>query len=335
MSKPILSLHARLSNFVDWIAPNPTTRDEIKTRADNVRRAIRAKAEADKLTIQSTPLSGSFATKTGLRRHMRGASEVEGQDVDLPFVVSPKTKDEEQLSVLLPRFERYAAQAYPDTERETTKSSVRLKFADKVNFDIVPMFSTVDPEYQILVRQDGERRETSVRQHVAFIRSRNDKSNVIPGRVKFNEMVRLLKWWRCFRQDGARTITEIPSFLMNLLAAHAFDTQQLGDKYGESVADWFGFSARVVRNRSSIVFHPSGSIGSSTWMVQDPVNANNNAADKWSGVMCDELADWLEESRDQMYEAIVSFTDRRETDGMNALARVFGSPILHHSESKP
>lgn len=334
MSKPILSLHTRLSNFVDWIAPNPTTRDEITTRADNVRKAIRTRAEADKLTIQSTPRSGSFATKTGLRRHMRGASEVEGQDVDLPFVVSPKTKDEEQLSVLLPRFEKYAAQAYPDTERETTKSSVRLKFADKVNFDIVPMFSTANPERQILVRQDGERRETSVQQHVEFIRSRNDKSNAIAGRVKFNEMVRLLKWWRCFRQDGARTITEVPSFLVNLLAAHSFDTRQVGDNYGETITDWFGFLARVVRKRSPVVFVPSTSTGSPIWRVQDPVNAINNVADKWSGVMCDELADWFDESRDLMYEALVSFNDRRETDGMEALARVFGNPILHHSESK-
>ena len=48
--------------------------------------------------------------------------------------------------------ERYAQASYPDTERETTKSSVKLKFADKVHFDLVPMFGTPDPERQIIVR---------------------------------------------------------------------------------------------------------------------------------------------------------------------------------------
>lgn len=335
MSPTILTLHARLSNFVDWIAPDPDGRDEVKTRAKNIRSAIRGQAEADGLTIRSTPNSGSFATRSGLRRHMRGHSEVEGQDVDLPFVVSPKNKEEEQLSVLLPRFERYAQASYPDTERETTKSSVKLKFSDKVHFDLVPMFGTSDPERQILVRTDGERRETSVQQHVDFTKSRTEKSNAVAGRVKFNEMQRLLKWWRCFREDDARVLTSVPSFLINLLAAHAFDTRGVQTTYGETIADWFGFLARVVRQRAAVSFAATKPVGTATWFVQDPVNATNNVVDKWSGLMCDELADWLEEGRDAMYEAIAAFNDGRENDGLECLVRVFGTPVRHHSDAKP
>lgn len=329
------TLHARLSNFVDWIAPDPTGRDDIKARADNIRKAIRAQAEADGLTIRSTPSSGSFATRSGLRRHMRGHSEVEGQDVDLPFVVSPKNKEEEQLSALLPRFERYAQASYPDTERETTKSSVKLKFSDKVHFDLVPMFGTSDPERQILVRTDGERRETSVQQHVDFTKSRTEKSNSVSGRVKFNEMQRLLKWWRCFREDDGRVLTRVPSFLINLSAAHAFDNRSVRATYGETIADWFGFLARVVRQRTAVSFAAAKPGGTALWLVQDPVNPDNNLVDKWSGTMCDEFADWLEESRDVMYEAITAFNDGREGDGLDCLVRVFGTPIRHHSDAKP
>jgi len=329
-------LHRRLSTFVDWIATQDSREDDLRERSSNIRKKISAKASDDGLVIVATPTSGSFATRTGLRRHMRGHSEVEGQDVDLPFVVAPKTKDEERLDLLLPRFEKYAREAYPDTERETTKSSVWLKFSDKVNFDLVPLFKTTDPESQILVRSDGERRETSVQKHTEFVKNRTRKSDAEPGRVKFNELVRLEKWWRCVRVDDARTLTEVPSFLVNLLAAHAFDNRNVQATYGETVADWFGFLARAVRQRAAITFsdfapRPIPTQGG-VWAVHDPVNPNNNVVDKWSGIMCDELVDWLEESRDAMYDAMAAFDDDRETDGVDCLVRVFGNAIRHHSE---
>jgi hypothetical protein len=330
------ALHRLLTIFVDWIATEATREDDLRTRAKNIREAIGAEAKADDLTIRSTPSSGSFATRTGLRRHMRGDSEVEGQDVDLPFVVAPQKSQEERLEVLLPRFEKYAREAYPDTARETTKSSVRLMFTDKVNFDLVPLFATTDPERQILVRSDGERRETSVQKHVDFVKTRTAKSNDKSGRVKFNELVRLLKWWRCFRLEKARSLTDVPSFLVNLLAAYAFDERGVQATYGETIADWLGFLARAARKRSPIFFTDFASApatsGGSAWSVHDPVNPGNNVVEKWSGLMCDEFADWLEESRDLMYEVIAAFDDGRESDGLNGLVRVFGSPIRHHSE---
>jgi hypothetical protein len=267
---------------------------------------------------------------------MRGESEVEGQDVDLPFVVSPKKKDEERLDVLLPLFEKYAREAYADTARETTKSSVRLMFADKVNFDLVPLFATADPERQILVRSDGERRETSVQKHVGFVTTRTAKSKDEPGRVTFSGMVRLMKWWRCFRLTGGRSVTDVPSFLVILLAAYAFDQRGVQATYGETVADWFGFLARAVRKRTRVFFTdfapaPAVEVGA-LWFVHDPVNPGNNLVEKWSGLMCDEFADWLEESRDAMYEVIAAFDDEREIDGMNGLVVVFGNPFRHHSE---
>lgn len=330
------TLHGRLAAFVGWIATESEREDELRERATNLRNSISAKAKDDGLVIRSTPTSGSFATRTGLRRHMRGHSEVEGQDVDVPFVVAPKTRDEERLEFLLPRFEKFAREAYPDTERETTKSSVKLKFADKVNFDLVPLFATKDTERQLLVRSDGERRETSVQKHVEFVRARTQKSEREPGRVKFNEMVRLFKWWRYFHQTDARLLTEIPSFLVNLLAAYAFDQRGVKTTYGETIADWMGVLARGVRKRTPISFTDFGATPPVAedviWAVHDPVNSDNNLVDKWSGVMCDELADWLEESRDAMYEAIAAFDDDRENDGMDCLVRVFGNPIRHHSE---
>ena len=62
----------------------------------------------DAFVIVATPEAGSFAKHTGLRRHMRGNSEVEEQDVDFPFVIRPTGKDGDRIDELLRRFERYA-----------------------------------------------------------------------------------------------------------------------------------------------------------------------------------------------------------------------------------
>lgn len=332
-----LTLHRRISTFVNWIATQSDREDEIREQMSNIRDAICAKAAEDDLTVRSTPNSGSFATRTGLRRHMRGLSEVEGQDVDVPFVVAPKTKDDERLEVLLPRFENYARPAYPETELEPSKSSIKLKFTNNLSYDLVPLLATRDAERQILVRTDGERRETSVQKHVEFMKSRTTKSEAVPGRVKFNEVTRLLKWWRCFRQTQDGTVlTDVPSFLVNLLAAHAFDARGVRETYGETVADWFGYLARTVRKRATVHFTDFDPAPLSTtaavWAVHDPVNTDNNVVSHWNGIMCDEFAEWFEEARDSMYEAIAAFDDGRDNDGLDSLVTIFGSPIRHHSE---
>ncbi len=331
------TLDKRIATFVAWIATEGDREDDIRNRASNVRTAIREQADADGLIVRSTPWAGSFATRTGLRRHMRGDSEVEGQDVDLPFVVSPETDEQQRLTALLPRFERYARNAYPDTARETTKSSVRLLFADKVNFDLVPLLATADPERQILVRADGERRETSVQRHVDFVKSRTDASNRVAGPVRFNELVRLMKWWRCTQQASGGVLTDVPSFLINLLAAHAFDHRGVRATYAATIADWFGFLSRQVRSRTLICFDDYKVAAkvddNATWTVLDPVNNVNNITAKWRGVMCDELVEWLEAGRDAMHDAITAFGDGRDIEGVEFLVNVFGNSFRNHSEA--
>ncbi|OYX79645.1 MAG: hypothetical protein B7Y77_01615, partial [Bradyrhizobium sp. 35-63-5] len=109
--------HRQLATFVDWIKPEKTTRATIKTQAADVRRLISGQAEKDGLSVLAMPDSGSYAKHTGLRRHMRGEVEVEGLDVDLPFVVKPTTEEGERIGNLLNRFDVYAKASYPNTPR--------------------------------------------------------------------------------------------------------------------------------------------------------------------------------------------------------------------------
>ena len=191
----------RLSIFANWVATESDKEDEIRNQSNSIREHISAKAKEDGITVKSTPNSGSFAKRTGLRRHLRGKSVIEGQDVDLPFViVRPK---DETLDDLLYRFLGYAQASYPNnTKDKPTKSSVKLEFAkSKLSYDIVPMIATEDITRQIIMRKTGEEFETSVQGHIAFIRNRTKDSKSISGRVNFNECVRLFKWWKEFRVD--------------------------------------------------------------------------------------------------------------------------------------
>lgn len=328
-------LQGRMNAFVAWIATEREKEDEIREQAESIRKQIKAKANDDGLVIQSTPNSGSFAKRTGLRRHLRGHSVVEGQDVDLPFVVSPKAEEDEKLDSLLPRFERYAKAAYPNTECDPTKSSVNLKFANQRRYDLVPLLATNDPQHQIIIRANGEHRETSLQKHVGFIRTRTKRSEAQPGRVKVNEVIRLFKWWRYFRQDESSVLDDVPTFLIDLLCASAFDTRGVQAGYAQTFADWCGHLARAVRTRQVVAFDDFGKApgvipSGASWAVFDPVNSNNNIVARWSALKCDELAEWLEETRDSLYDAIVSHEEELDTKGLAELVAVFGTPFKSH-----
>lgn len=327
------SSHRRLSNFVDWIRPEKETEDAIRTQANDIRSRIKAKAEEDLIVVRQMPWSGSFEKKTGLRRHMRGNHEVEGQDIDLPFVISPKTKDGKEADNLLDRFERYAKAIYPNTSRSKTKSSVCLDFkSSKLSYDLVPMLAVEgDDEAQILIRLDGERRQTSVQKHIRFVKARTAESNQLDGRVKFNEVVRLVKWWRELHQSQSQLLTDVPTILIDLLCAKSFDEFKVDETYTETLSRWFGRCANIVRYRRRVDFsNPSNQVSCNEWVVLDPVNSKNNVVPKWGNLEIDELAQWFEAARDGMARVITADTDGDEPKALDELVALFGNAIKDH-----
>ena len=331
--------HRCLTHFTDWIRTPDDREDEIRDQSEDIRKRIKAKADDDGLKVLSTPASGSYAKRTGLRRHLRGESVVEGQDVDLPFVVSPRTSDGEVLNDLLTRFDKYAAAAYPDTKRERTKSSIRLDFVGtQLRYDLAPMLNVAGKDdEQILLRADGERRRTSVQKHTAFVRNRTARSDDMDGRVKFNECDRLLKWWREFRQAESHVIEEVPTMLIDLLAAKAFDSEGVFPTYTETIARWFSWIAHAVKSRQTIDFtdfRPAGSAPpGALWTVLDPVNAENSVVPReWTNLHTSELSDWFADARDALARVITCDLQGNEPRCLDLLTEVFGTPIKYHHE---
>lgn len=94
-------IHKRLKCFVDYIATEKETLDEIKLKAGEIRDCIESRALRDGYTVLNSPYSGSFAVKTGLRRSLRGNDEVEGQDVDIAFVLKDEDSSGNRLNCMI------------------------------------------------------------------------------------------------------------------------------------------------------------------------------------------------------------------------------------------
>ena len=334
--------HRRLAKFVDWIKPEGDTMETIREQAGNIRRVITGQAVADGLKVLATPEAGSFAKRTGLRRHMRGDNEIEGQDIDLPFVVKPQTADGENIDNLLHRFDGYAEASYPRTPRSITASSVELNFVEsKLNYDLVPMLKAAQDGYQVILKKDGTRRVTSVARHTDFITRRTSDSDLLAGRVKFNECVRLLKWWRYVRIGTTSPITEVRTTLMELLCAAAYDRLKVERTYTETLFRWFSYLANLTKNRTTIAFSDYATIetydpnapGNRLWRVADPVNANNNVVHTpWGNIELDEFASWFEAGRDSFQRIMSHESMGNDSTVDSILADLFGNAILIHGD---
>lgn len=328
-------MHVRIKNFVAWIAPPKESREAIKKKSDQVREKIRAKAVEDGLTITEMPYAGSFATRTGLRRHMLGLTTTEGQDIDLPFVV--KKDKETEFGPLIRRFKKYAEECYPDDDIEETKSSIKITFAnEKLTFDLVPMFEGSKKGEQTLIRKNGDQITTCIEHHREFIRSRTAETKESDGIITFNDMIRLLKWWRLVKEQQTNDKISIPSFLINLLAAKAYEECGDDTTYPQTLANWFSYLAHIVKNKETIWFKDYykniAPDTTHTWIVLDPVMPGNNIVKSWTWYEIKDLADWLQEAAEIINRAIVADLDGRDSDSLEHLQLLFGKIFSSHCD---
>ena len=331
-------IHKRLKCFVEFIAPEKEKREDIKRQSDDIRDCITNGAKKDGLTILSKPYSGSFAKKSGLRRQMQGNDEVEGQDIDLGFILRDEDRWGNPLTCQIETFEKYLRDNYPNSIVGHTKSSATIAFKrTKLQFDIIPLIETSRKNIQKLIRTNGEIRQSSVQQQAEFIKKRNRSSNELDGLVKFNECLRLVKWWRYQRQANSGIFgngdndSKVPSFLLDLLCAKAYDETLVKATYPETLASWFGFLAHTVRNRKTVRFtdfiKAPKNENRVNWKVLDPMDDTNNVVENWPDYKINELAKWFEESRGAICRAIRYDEDGEDQKSMEELIQLLGNSI--------
>jgi hypothetical protein len=203
----------------------------------------------------------------------------------------------------------------------------------------VPMLATSQADYQILLKKDGSRRLTSVTKHTEFVRSRTRHSDTLAGRVKFNECVRLFKWWRFVRIDASNSIDEVRTTIIDLLCANAYDKLGVETTYTETLLKWFSWLAAVTAQRMRVSFTDYATIepfnpdaqGNPLWQVFDPVNANNNVVHTaWGNIELEEFAAWSAAARDALSRLVAHERAGNDSIVDDILADLFGNPILIH-----
>jgi hypothetical protein len=285
--------HSHLKHFVPKIRTPEVELRKIQEQRDRIRHRLRSKLQRAKLPVARMPNAGSYAKGTSLRRYMYGNTKIGGSDVDLPVVLTARSGDHLDLKALLDEFERLVSESYPRSKVSRTKSSIKLELSSfKYPFDIVPMVAVRDqPNREYLFRADGSRIATSVSEHVKFITSRTRRSADSPGIVRFNDMIRLFKWWRELHGATEQVLKETPTFLLDLLCAKVFDEHGVATSYTHTLQTWFGAMAQIATQRRQVRFDGKGAIGATRWEVLDPVSPDNNVVPlKWGDREVEQLA---------------------------------------------
>ena len=342
-------LHRWTRNFVKWIAPDPNKQTETWEHAKSVLNTIKNKAEENGLKVVDAIVTGSLAKGNGLRRHLQGNSSIEGQDIDLAFILEQEKDLFGNLKCLVSDFRSFAESSYPDSEYPPlTKSSAPMVFKGrKLSYDLVPLYKSGNQDKQILVRTDGDERTTSVLKHIEFTNSRVSKSDREWGVVKFSHMVRLFKWWRYEKQESsgvfgnAKDDESVPSFLLELLCAKAFDDCGVKATYPETLAMWFAHLEDLVYRRETIVFTDYYQFWeedtSANWTILDPFDKENNIVGntlEWNNRSIDELAEWLAEGRDRMNRALRFIDHGEEAKAKSEMVELFGTAFKNHCEEE-
>jgi len=148
-----------------------------------------------------------------------------------------------------------------------------------------------------------------------------------------------MKWWRdhhsSYHAFYLSNENSPSSFLMNLLAAKAYDELSVHTTYAETLSQWFSYLTHVIRNKETIMFkdfsHPKSD--SDSWSVIDPVNPMNNIVSKWSDSMRNELADWFEKSSNHWNRVIRYQEDEEDKKCLDQLTEIFGNSFKNHCDT--
>lgn len=327
-------IHKRLKCFVDFIAPEQDESPVIKEHFQEIKIRVEKHAKEEGYTVASVQYAGSYAKRTGLRRHMTGGSEVEGQDVDIAVILEDRTGKGRPIErSLIPDFKRYLKVQWPDNMIGHTKSSATLAIPKhQLRFDVVPLIKTTRPNIQKLIRVNREVRTTSVQGHTEFVRNLNRKGE----HLHFNNCLRLVKWWRYNQQINSKIFwndrgsEKVPSFLLDLLCAKAYLQPATQESYPAMLYQWFKYLCHVTQNRVPVVFGDNSSQhtgNTALWRVIDPMDASNNVVEKWPAHKIDELAQWFQQGRDRMMQAMHYDSDGKADESLNCLKELFGPSI--------
>jgi hypothetical protein len=328
-----MSIVGRFDRFTRKIRPTDKHIEEANRQTQYMIDQLKNKVSADgKFKLEKILKAGSNAKFTSLRR-----TEENVFDVDLAAYYSGDGATTKDLNKLLDFTCEQLRSVYnkPKEDIQALKSAVRVKFRSgiQLNVDVAPIIKDDELGFENggwLPRSDGWRL-TSVTCHNQFIQSRTAKSNEVSGPVKFNRLVRLIKWWNNCQEDLVQ-----PSIFCDLITAAAFDTNGVTSEWQTSLRSVFSF---LIKHQflEPIVFDDYQDISqlqlpSNQVVVMDSVNLANNIAKDWTETTRLGYLGRIQSAYDWMMEAKSYELDGDEEGAVEAWCQVFGSAFRSLSE---
>jgi hypothetical protein len=261
-------------------------------------------------------------------------------DVDLGAYYSGKGATKEKLDTLLDFTLEKLIEIYHQKERkdfEKLKSAVRVKFTSGIKLwvDVAPIVK--DDSLKItngghIPRDDGWRL-TSVTAHNDFVSKRTGESKKVSGPVRFNRLVRMIKWWNNLQGPLVQ-----PSIFCELITAAAVRDTGVTGEWQTSLRQVFTF-LRKHGLKQPIVFDDNYdptkvSLATGTVVVIDSVNPKNNVTAFWTSATRDQFLDLIEEAYDASTSAWSAERDGDEDEAVDHWCRIFGDDFRNLSEEE-
>lgn len=332
-----MSIIARFDRFARKIRPTDEHIKEADRQTDYMIEQLKDKVSADgKFKIEKILKAGSNTKFTSLRR-----TEENVFDVDLAAYYSGEKARKDELGKLLDFTCEQLRKIYLTKNKEDIqplKSAVRVKFQSgiKLNVDVAPIIRDDSLGFDNggwLPREDGWRL-TSVTCHNEFISSRTAKSNEVIGTVKFNRLVRMVKWWNNLQGDLIQ-----PSMFCDLITASAFDVHGVTSQWQTSLRKIFHFLSQQHKFLEPIVFDDYQdtsqlSLSSNQVVVMDSVNLENNITKDWTEKTRLTYVERLRDTYNLMVYARSLELDGDEEGAVDVWCQIFGDAFRTLSEEE-
>jgi len=228
--------------------------------------------------------AGSVAKHTNLVRTGKDTF-----DIDLGVYYRAQGPTEEQLSNLLPYTHARLREIYPvekpAQDFHVGKNAVNVTFPTSgLQVDVVPIIRDASLKRRnsgCIPRQD-EWRLTSITAHIHFVHTRTARSKQVFGPVKFNHLVRLMKWWNRRLPESLRQC----SYFCELITAAALEERGVTDTWQSSLCQIFTFLSQHAFSQPIVFndYYDAKSVKRSNDLVVvlDAVNPDINIASKWT-----------------------------------------------------
>jgi hypothetical protein len=331
-----MTIKGRFDRFTTRIRPTDEHIDEANRQVEHMINRLHDKVAYDgSFVLEKVLRAGSNAKFTSLRK-----TEENQFDIDLGAYYSGEGAQKSKLDTLLDFTKSRLIEIYPQKEKkdfEKLQSAVRVKFTSGIKLwvDLAPIIK--DDSLGItnggyIPRPDGWRL-TSVTAHNNFVAKRTTESKNVPGPVRFNKLVRMVKWWN--NRQGPLVQ---PSIFCELITAAAVRQSGVTTEWQTSLRQVFTF-LRKQGLAGPIVFDDyydpkKVELASGTVVVLDSVNPKNNVTSAWTESTRRQFLNQVQDAYDASVAAWSAERDGDEDEAVDHWCEIFGDSFRSLSEEE-